>query len=299
MYNEYMSKINVLGASCIDILVDRADRKEFFSGKYKADRIMTSFGGDALNEAVVLKALGNDVSLSTILGDDPSGHMIAGFLKEKGIKVNGEIFRKGIDTYISLVLIDESGERNFVGSKNGSLRLYDLDDVRIDEDCRIVSFASLFISQKLDDEKLTVLFKDIKKRNIILCADSSSIKNHEYALDMKCLSYIDYFFCNESEAKDLCRADDLPECEKILKKAGIGNVIIKAGEKGCLYEGNFFPPEEKIICVDSTGAGDSFAAGFISALAKGEKIEACLANANRCGGKACKYVGATAWTAHL
>ncbi|MCR4634030.1 MAG: carbohydrate kinase family protein [Erysipelotrichaceae bacterium] len=294
-----MSKINVLGASCIDILVEKADRKAFFSGKYKADRIMTSFGGDALNEAVVLKALGNDVSLSTIVGNDPGGHMIAAFLKEKGIDVNGPIFREDIDTYISLVLIDETGERYFVGSQNGSLRLYSLEDVHVDEDCQFVSFASLFISKMLDDEKLTVLFKNIKDRNIILCADTSSIKNNEYALDMKCLSFIDYFFCNESEAKGLCRNDDLFECEEILKKIGVKNVIIKAGEKGCLYEGRFYPPEEKIRCIDSTGAGDSFVAGFLSSLAKGEGIDACLKNANRCGSRACRYVGATAWTADL
>ena len=294
-----MSKINVLGASCIDILVDQADKNEFFSGRYKADQIKTSFGGDGLNESVVLAALGNDVSFSTILGEDPSGHMIFDFLKRRGVKISEDVFREGIDTYISLVLIDETGERSFVGSKNGSLRLYDLSDVKIDNDCKIVSFASLFISKMLNDEKLTVLFRKIKERGITLCVDTSSIKNNEYALDMNCLSYIDYFFCNESEARQLCRSEDLMECETVLYQSGIRNVIIKASDKGCLYKGSFYPPAEKIRCIDSTGAGDSFVAGFISALSKGESVSSCIENANACGAKACQYVGANTWVSYL
>ena len=294
-----MSKINVLGASCIDILVDKADKEQFFSGRYKADQIKTSFGGDGLNEAVVLAALGNDVSFSTILGDDPSGHMIFDFLKQNGVKIRDDVFRENIDTYISLVLIDETGERSFVGSKNGSLRLYDLEDVHIDDDCKIVSFASLFISKMLDDEKLTVLFEKIKEKGITWCVDTSSIKNDEYARDMRCLSYVDYFFCNESEARQLCRKEDLMECEKILYQAGIRNVIIKASAKGCLYKGSFYPPQETIECIDSTGAGDSFVAGFISGLSKGQTVISSIENANCCGAKACQYVGANTWVSYL
>ncbi|MBQ2079105.1 MAG: carbohydrate kinase family protein, partial [Erysipelotrichaceae bacterium] len=171
-----MSKINVLGASCIDILVDHIDSKTFLSGKYKADRIKTSFGGDALNEAVVLSYLKEDVSISTVIADDPMGVLIQNFLETKGITVSNPI-KQNVETYLSLVLIDENGERHFIGSKNGSLRSYCLEDVCIDEDCKIVSFASMFISPLFDDEQMGKLFSLIKEKGILLCVDCSSIKN--------------------------------------------------------------------------------------------------------------------------
>ena len=292
-----MSKINVLGASCIDILVDHIDSKTFLSGKYKADRIKTSFGGDALNEAVVLSYLKEDVSISTVIADDPMGVLIQNFLEGKGITVSNPI-KQNVETYLSLVLIDENGERHFIGSKNGSLRSYCLEDVCIDEDCKIVSFASMFISPLFDDEQMGKLFSLIKEKGILLCVDCSSIKNNEDAKDMSCLKYIDYFFCNTSEARALCHSEDIHTCEEILYQCGIKNVVIKMGEKGCLYKGKIYAPQRNIQCVDTTGAGDSFVAGFIHGLSQNEKIEDCIRIGNECGGRACEYVGGNEWTTH-
>ena len=284
-----------MGASCIDILVQGVDHDRFFSGKYKTERIISSFGGDALNEAIVLAAFGEDVKLSTLLGDDPGGKQIAAFLNERHVKFDPDDIRKGIETYISLVLIDSNGQRCFVGPENGSLRLYDGLNLKLDNDCHIVSFASLFISKVLNDDRLCSLFQKIKEKDVILCADCSTPKNNEKAQNLRCLSYIDHFFCNENEAKILCGTDDIFECERILYQAGSRDVIIKLGEAGCLNKGKIISPNTKVRCIDTTGAGDSFVAGYIHALSLGLSEEERLAMANRFGGKACEHVGASKW----
>ena len=294
-----MSKINVIGASCVDILINDVDKEKFFSGSYKTGSMSTGLGGDALNEALVLKRFDNDVKLITVLGNDFYGEYIADHLKDKEIEYNTNIFKKDIDTYISLVFIDKDGERSFVGSENGSVRMLDLEDIKIDDDCEIVSFASLFISKLLNAEKYEELFKSIKERNIKLFVDCSTPKNNEKANDLKYLKYIDYFFCNEKEAKMLSDSDDIYECEKILKGCGVGNVIIKCSARGCLYKGNMYKPEKNIVCIDSTGAGDSFVAGFIDSVNKNMSVEKALKNANKCGLNACLYTGATQWLNHL
>ena len=294
-----MSSVNIIGAACIDLLIRNVDEDRFFSGSFKAERIISSFGGDALNEALILSKMGLDVKLCAILGDDPNGKLILHELDKNHISYDQNILNKGIDTYISLVFIDSNGERKFVGSENGSLRLLDLDDIKIDEDARIVSFASLFISKVLNDEKLCKLFAYIKENNKILVCDCSKPKNNEDVKDMKCLKYLDYYFCNESEAKALCHNEDLFECERLLYEAGIRNVIIKCGSKGCLYKGEFYPPEQNIDCIDSTCAGDSFVAGFIEGLYRNYDINDCISLANKYGASACKYVGATSWLSHV
>lgn len=290
-----MSSINVIGAACVDLLITGVDQERFFSGKHKVSKIETSFGGDALNEAFVLNALHDDVSLKTVLGKDAYGDLILNELNKRNIGYEKDILKENIDTYLSLVLIDRDGQRSFVGPENGSSRLLDIDDIRIDEDCKIVSFASLFISKMMDSDKYETLFSMIKEKEIVLCVDTSTPKNNENAKDLSYLKYIDYFFCNESEAYALCDCDDPYVCEKILCDSGIRHVIIKLGEKGCLCQGKIYPPERNIRCIDSTGAGDSFVSGFIHFLNNGKGIEECIAFANRCGTKACEYIGATTW----
>ncbi|MBQ4019239.1 MAG: hypothetical protein II606_00970, partial [Erysipelotrichaceae bacterium] len=57
-------------------------------------------------------------------------------------------------------------------------------------------------------------------------------------------------------------------------------------------------PQRNIQCIDTTGAGDSFVAGFIHGLSQNEKIEDCIRIGNECGGRACEYVGGNEWTTH-
>ena len=61
-----MSSINVIGAACVDLLITGLDQERFFCGKHKVSKIETSFGGDALNEAFVLNAFNDDVSVRRV-----------------------------------------------------------------------------------------------------------------------------------------------------------------------------------------------------------------------------------------
>lgn len=298
MYNRYVSLINVVGGSCVDLLMKNVNEEAFFSGSYKVESIRTSFGGDALNESSVLRHFNKDVRLISIVGDDAYGDLIIDYLKNNDIGFNENIRKKGVETYISMVFIAKDGQRRFVGNENGSLRVFDLADIAIDEDCQYVSFASLFMSKNLVNDKLCVLFKEIKDKGIILFVDSSNPKNSERIEDMSCLKYADYFLCNEIEAQKLCYSDDIRECEAKLYDAGIKNVIIKCGEKGCFYKGEYYPAG-KVDCVDSTGAGDSFVAGFIQSISEGNSIIEAIRTANDYGSRACEYIGATEWLKHI
>ena len=80
-------------------------------------------------------------------------------------------------------------------------------------------------------------------------------------------------------------------------KEGINekNIIIKCGDKGCYYDGRYHHYFYNKNVIDTTGAGDSFVAGFIFALADGMDIEGCLKKADLFGSEACTEIGATAW----
>ncbi|MBR4462271.1 MAG: carbohydrate kinase family protein [Erysipelotrichaceae bacterium] len=288
-----MSKVNVIGAACMDILIYPVDQESFFSGKYKAEHIRMLPGGDALNEALILSHFKADTKLITILGNDLLGHQLLTVLQEGDVSCSDPVLKDDIETYISIVCIDEKGQRTFVGNRNGSVRKLKAEDIRIDDDCEIVSFASLFISESLNDQKLEVLFSEIKRKGKILCVDCSTPKHQEKIWDMRCLKHADYFFCNQQEAESLMDQNDLYEIDKCFHENGV-NAIIKCGSNGAFYQNKMYATDP-IVPVDTTGAGDSFVAGFITGLLKNETIEECIMDGNRFGAKACAYLGATEW----
>ena len=96
--------------------------------------------------------------------------------------------------------------------------------------------------------------------------------------------------------RDRNSAGEAAEC---LLKAGVKNVIIKCGARGCLVRNEkecyTVPAKPGIRCIDTTGAGDSFVAGFICALSEGRTLRECAQYANECGAKAVQVLGATRW----
>ncbi|MBO4919426.1 MAG: carbohydrate kinase family protein [Erysipelotrichaceae bacterium] len=290
-----MSKINVLGAACVDLLVQGVDKEKVFSGSYKADRIFSMYGGDALNESIVLKHFGCDVRLISILGNDSNGRWIKDKLDNEGIAYNPDILRDDTFTYLSIVLIDDKGERYFIGTRDGNIKSLKTEDIQVDPDCRIACLASLFISPFLDNASLEKLFRELKERGITTCCDCSTPKETRDIGRFSFLQYVDYFFCNHQEAEMLSKTGNIEDTAEEIKAMGAGHVIIKCGAKGCYYEGKYYAPEEECRVIDTTGAGDSFVAGFIKGLSQNRNIEECIRIANRFGGKACGYTGATTW----
>ncbi|MBR2533388.1 MAG: carbohydrate kinase family protein [Erysipelotrichaceae bacterium] len=290
-----MAKINVFGAACVDLLVQGVDKGEFFNGNYKADRIFTLYGGDAFNESMVLKRFGCDVKLITVLGNDENGRWIKNKLEKEDIGYNTDILRDDIFTYLSIVLIDREGERYFVGVNDGSIKKLKPADIVIDDDCRIACLASLFISPHLDIASLDKLFAGLKQKGVTVCCDCSTPKEIRTISKFTFLKYVDYFFCNQKEAETLSRTRTMEDAASEIKEMGAGHVIVKCGSRGAYYDGRYYAPARQCKVIDTTGAGDSFVAGFIKSLSENKPIEECISVANLFGGKACAFTGATAW----
>lgn len=295
-------RIHIIGAAILDVLAVPAEPEVFEDGSFPADNIRISFGGDAFNEATVLASLGKKVSLNTIIGNDPEGDMILQRCEKKGILLSEKTRRDGLQTGVNVVLIRKNGERNFLTNRNGSLRKLTLADVQMPfpEDIKILCFASIFVFPLIRGTELAAIFKQAKSQGIIVCADMTKRKNGETVADIsEALQYVDYLMPNEEEACLVTGADTPETAAEILRQTGVKNVIIKCGKRGCYVhsekEAFYSPAVEGVDCVDTTGAGDSFAAGFIYGLSEGWDLRKCASYANRCGARAVAKVGATSW----
>lgn len=297
-----MSGIVIIGAAIIDILVRPASAAVFETGSYPAEDIRMSLGGDALNEAVILAKMGKKVRLETVIGDDHAGRFIIERCRENGIMIKERQIRKDITTGINVVLVQENGERNFLTNPKGSLRTLTLNDIHMPFDGRakILCFASIFVFPEIKTDQLVRIFSQAKKQGMTVCADMTKRKGNETLEDMaEAFTYIDYLMPNEEEAYMLTGEQDAGGAAGRLIEAGVKHVIIKCGKKGCLVktkkETYLVPASEGVACVDTTGAGDSFAAGFLYGLSERWELRRCAEYANRCGARAVSVMGASEW----
>ena len=76
--------ITVIGAAIIDVLAGPVDESVFEKGSQPVNSTRLAFGGDALNEAVVLSQLGAKVELISKVGNDEAGKRVLDFLQEIG-----------------------------------------------------------------------------------------------------------------------------------------------------------------------------------------------------------------------
>lgn len=297
----------IIGAGILDVLVCPIDANVFQKGSVGVDTISLSTGGDGLNEATVLARLKcydgkiktNAVRLLTLTGEDKAGEIVLEHCQKENISMDLSVKDREIETGINIVMVDKDGERSFFTNPSGSLRRLSLKHIPeiFPKDIKILCFASIFVSPLFTGKELSELFRRAKKQGICVCADMTKCKNGETTENIRdALSNIDYLFANKEEAEMVTRKTEVEEMANLFIECGVKHVVIKGGEKGCYVQSDdlegWFGPAKAEKCIDTTGAGDSFVAGFLYALSEGADFLECIRWANACGSLAVEAVGA-------
>lgn len=272
-----------LGMSAADILVTGIEKGVEEVGDYIADSMILSPGGDALNQAVAASKLGCPTELMTCVGDDWFGNYLKEYLgKNTKIKVSA-VEKKECATSVSIVLVEENGERRFIKTLNGSINECSVGDIDLDqfsEHVKILSIGSLGGSRGLAGKDMAVFLRKIKKKGIMVTADMvDNLGGGSYEMLKDVMPYIDYFLPSESEIKILFGETSIEEAADILLNLGVKHVVVKLGEKGVFLKERKmqkYLPAYKARAVDTTGAGDHFVAGFNAALSKSMEFEECV-----------------------
>ena len=205
-----------------------------------------------------------------------------------------------IDTSMNIGLVTDDGERTFVTNRNGSLWKENIEHVDFEKmkQAKILSLASIFNCPLLDGKTLVKIFKEAKAAGMTITADMIKPRLGETLDDIReALSYVDYFFPNFDEA---CLMTGEKEEDKVADKLysyGIKNVVMKIGKRGCYIRNKdgvmIVPACKGITAIDTIGAGDNFASGFIAALLQGKNLKECGEYANCTAAIAVQHPGAT------
>lgn len=297
-----MYDVTIIGPAVIDILAAPFSVDAFLRGERDVEQIRMSFGGDALNESAVLSRLGKKVQLISKVGGDDAGKRILHYMEENGIDTDGVCVQEDIATAVNIALVREDGNRGFLMDPHSSLRKLGLEDVlphlERGDMADIVCFASMFISPLFTVRKMEELFAALKAAGKTLVVDMTRPKHGETIEDLrKLFPYMDVFVPNDEEICMLTGNQDPADNVRFLVDAGVRTAIVKTGGDGCLVgtaDGIVHVPAVPgIHCVDTTGAGDTFAAGVLAGMCEGRALPDCARLGCAAASCSIEQVGAT------
>ena len=275
--------INVL---CIgDVMLDVIARinvspQKINFGSDTASRISTSSGGAAGNVAAWLTRTDARSTIVSHVGDDPAGAAIIAEFDALGVS-NGDLVVPGETSGVVVVLVDSSGERTMFPDKGANSRLtaQDLPDLNSFQAVYISGYALL---NPLARDGVLAMIEKIKADGLPIYFDPASVGAMKDVADKELhnwFSMMDVLFLNEEESIYLTGSVDIERALNYLLDFS-QVVVIKRGSAGAIAKARGFDsislPAVAATVVDTTGAGDSFAAGFIASYSKNHDLTAAL-----------------------
>lgn len=288
-----------IGVVLLDLPLGPLDEGIFRKETTMVGKIGLTTGGDAFNESIILARLGKRPALIGQVGQDMLGDIVVKRCGEEGVDYSRLRRDPGADTRINVVIIGTDGQRHFIKTQNAGSVRFRPDDIDYDfiKKTRAVSLASIFCSKLRDPETITKILKTARENGVVTFADMVPMTGGETLEDIvQALPWLDYFLPNLEEAAMLTGCSDPDEIADSLLQLGIKNVVIKLGKDGCLFKNSkkrIVTPAFAVNAVDTTGAGDNFAAGFITAVLDGMEPEDCCTFANAVAAVSTEAVGAT------
>jgi sugar/nucleoside kinase (ribokinase family) len=151
--------------------------------------------------------------------------------------------------------------------------------------------------QKALQPSFADVFRRAKALGLTTSFDPNSDPSNKWSRNIdNVLRYTDVLFVNEREASQLTRASTPKGALKILGRK-VRGAVIKRGSRGALAIQDGVTAADagfKVTAVDTTGAGDSFDAGFVSAYVREAPLSECLKIGNACGALSATRSGGTA-----
>ena len=236
-------------------------------------------GGSISNTMVALARLEREVGFIGRVGDDEMGRFFEGKLCDAG--VHTQLIRGREATGVAHTFVTPGGSRTF-GTLLGAAYYLGPNDIT-EEMFR--GYDLLHIEGYLvqNQELIETICQRAKQADLILSLDLSSFnvvsKNRTYFHHL-ISDYIDIVFANEGEARAFTGNFD-PQ-EQLRHIAHLCDLaVVKLGEHGSiamLEGGRIYKCHAEYVenVVDTTAAGDYFAAGFLHALTRGHRLRKCL-----------------------
>jgi ribokinase len=291
-----MPQVVTLGDINVDIIAS-IPRYPAPGGDGLAEWVEVHSGGSAANTAIVLSNFGVDVGIIGRVGRDAFAEQALAHLAEAGVDLSCIQRDDEFSTGMMFIPVTPDGERTMFGCRGANPRLESalLDEGYIAQaDVFHLSGYALLAEPQRGAARQAI--EMAHRAGVAISLDvglEAAAKDTEEVKAL--LPLVDLLFPNQAEAEHLTGSSDVREAVRALLECGIETVALKLGEQGCTVgsEGEIFSiPTFAVEVQDTTGAGDSFDAGFILGRLWGLGARESAILANGLGALAASAVGA-------
>ena len=282
-------------------LIDAAEAERLYAAMGPAVEVS---GGSAANTLAGMAVLGERCAFIGQVADDQLGHVFTHDLRALGVAYETPPLTAGAPTARCLILVTPDGQRT-MNTFLGASHL--LEQAMIDEDW-IANAEILYLEGYLWDPELSRaamrraidVSRGAGRKVAFTLSDAFIIDRH--GADFRKLiaeGLFDILFANEVE---ICALAETRDFEAAVAKIApqVPLLVVTRGSDGAiaLQDGERIAVGAEPIetVVDTTGAGDLFAAGFLSGLAEGRSLEDCLTMGAVCAREIIAQVGPRAQT---
>jgi sugar/nucleoside kinase (ribokinase family) len=244
--------------------------------------VKISSGGSAANTIAGLAALGNSVAFIGKVRNDDLGTIFENDLKNLGVIFNTKKENRGFSsTAVCIVLTTSDAQRtmNTCLGVAGNLSPDDIDEELVASSSIIYLEGYLWDQQPAKNAFLKAI--DIAHKNkgkvALTLSDPFCVERHRIEFLNLIQNKIDILFANEIEILFLLETMDFDSVIRNCKKSDIIFAITRSEKGSIIITGNkeYIVEAERTEVVDSTGAGDLYAAGFLNGLIKNKDIYSC------------------------
>ncbi|MEE4538235.1 MAG: sugar kinase [Erythrobacter sp.] len=250
----------------------------------EGDACRLSVAGDTFNTAVYLQRAGVPVAYATAVGKDAFSARITDALLAEGIGARYVLRRSGGTPGLYAVSIDTAGERSFTYWRSASA-VRDFfstpghkEVLRMCESAPLLYLSGITLSLfgQSDRAALTGFVRAVREKGGEVAFDTNyrpagwGSRDEAAAAVMAIAPFVSLALPTFEDDRDLFGDPSPQACADRWAAAGAAEVVVKNGPEGALTQAGWVRPPERLMPRDTTGAGDSFNAGYLAARLRGE-----------------------------
>jgi sugar/nucleoside kinase (ribokinase family) len=285
----------VAGDVNVDLLIEGVTELEIDKEKL-ATRMDLVLGGSSGITAFNLAKLGTRVGIVSVIGKDSFGQFVEERLGAAGVQM--EALRRHATEKTGITIWHSKNQKRAAVTYPGTIAMLRAEDISDDylRGARHLHIGHYFLLTELHKDAAR-LFRKAKQLGLTTSVDCNYDPTEHWDSGIRdVLRYTDIFFPNEDESRFLSGKKSASGAARELGKLA-GTVVVKLGVRGALVYArgeSFRVPAVKARVVDTTGAGDSFDAGFLSRFLRGGSLRECARAGASAGARCVTRVGGTA-----
>ena len=279
-------------------LVDADAAQALYS---KSGSVVECSGGSAGNTISCLASLGSNVAYVGKVYDDHLGHVFTHDIRSQGVYFETSPAVNGPPTATCLVFVTPDAERTMQTFLGACIGLGPDDIVEADVAASAVTYMEGYLWDPEDAKAAFLKAADIAHKSghevSLSLSDQFCVDRHRDEFKDLVSNHVDILFANEDEIISLYQAETFDEALKVVR-GQCKTVALTRGDKGSVIvhggEIHIVVAEPGVKVLDTTGAGDAYAAGFLHGYTAGKDLPTSARIGGICAAEVISHVGARA-----